>query len=83
MDTIRKTILNKEWWILASVRAMKTFAQATVSMLPVGVCITEVQWWMVLGTALLAAICSMFTSIAGIPELKDATETEADIETTD
>ena len=39
-------------------------------MIPVGVSVEEVGWLAVLGTAALAGICSILTSVAGIPEVK-------------
>ena len=60
----------KKWLKAAGVRAIKTVAQTAVAMIPVGVGITEVGWTAVLGTAALAGLCSLLTSIAGLPELK-------------
>ena len=58
----------KSWFKFAGVRALKTFAQTTVAMLPAAAVITEVNWAAVLGTAALAAVASLCTSLAGIPE---------------
>lgn len=58
------------WFKCALVRALKTFAQSAVAGIPVAVSITEVQWTHVLGTAALAFILSMLTSVAGLPELE-------------
>lgn len=60
----------KDWLRAAGIRALKTVAQTAVSMIPVGVSVEEVGWLAVLGTAALAGICSLLTSIAGIPEVK-------------
>lgn len=60
----------KSWFKAAGVRAIKTVAQTAVSMIPVGVSVEEVGWLAVLGTAALAGICSLLTSVAGIPEVK-------------
>lgn len=59
----------REWWKAAGVRAIKTFAQSLVATIPVGVMVTEVDWRMCLGVAALAAILSLLTSLAGLPEL--------------
>lgn len=59
----------REWAIAAGVRAFKTAAQTAVAMIPVGVGISEVGWVNVLGTAALAALVSILTSIAGVPEV--------------
>lgn len=64
----------KQYWIqwlrAAGIRALKTVAQTAVSMIPIGVSIEEVGWLAVLGTSALAGICSLLTSVAGIPEVK-------------
>ena len=61
----------KKWGIAATVRAVKTAAQTAVALIPAGVCITEVTWPVVAGTALLAGIVSILTSIAGVPEVEE------------
>ena len=58
------------WLSAALVRALKTFAQAAVALIPIGVTISEVSWWAVLGSAALAAVVSILTSIAGLPEVE-------------
>lgn len=53
------------------IRAIKTFCQTLLSMVPVAVMISEVEWFNVLSTALLAAILSVCTSvITGLPEVE-------------
>ena len=52
----------------AGIRALKTFCQTAVAMLPASAMISEVGWGTVFGTAALAAIASLLTSLAGIPE---------------
>lgn len=61
----------KEWFKAAIIRSIKTIAQTAVAMIPVAVTISDVDWLTVGGTALLAGICSMLTSIAGLPEVSD------------
>lgn len=56
------------WFRAMLIRAVKTFAQAAIAMIPVGVTIEQVDWRVVLGTAALAALLSMLTSLAGLPE---------------
>lgn len=58
------------WLKAALIRALKTFAQAAVSMIPAAVTIDAVDWKVVLGTAALAFVVSMLTSIAGLPEVE-------------
>lgn len=60
-----------QWAKAAGVRAAKTFAQAMVAMLPAAATITAVDWQVTVGTAALAGVASLLTSIAGLPEIKD------------
>ena len=57
-----------KWVKAAGIRALKTFCQTAVAMLPASAVITEVGWEAVFGTAALAGVASMLTSLAGIPE---------------
>jgi len=65
---------KKEWIKAAGIRAVRTTAQAAVAMLPVAATITEVNWLMVVGTAALAGITSVLTSLAGLPEVSETEE---------
>lgn len=61
-----------KWLKAAGIRALKTFAQAAVSMLTgdmVGV--LDVDWVAVASVAAMAAIASLLTSVAGLPEVKN------------
>lgn len=59
----------KKWLKAAGIRAVKTAAQTAVALLPAAV--TQVDWKVVAGTAILAGITSLLTSVAGLPELKE------------
>lgn len=61
----------KNWIKCAGIRAVKTMAQTSVAMLPAAASITAVNWKCILGTALLAGIASVLTSLAGLPETKE------------
>ena len=61
----------KLWIKCAGIRAIKTMAQTAVALIPAGVMITEVDWKVVLGTSVLAGVCSVLTSVAGLPEVDD------------
>lgn len=63
--------MNKRWWKAAGIRAIKTICQTAVAMIPVGVTIMEVSWTIVAGTAVLAGVVSMLTSVAGLPEVPE------------
>lgn len=60
----------KLWWKAAIIRAIKTICQTMIAMIPVGVMVTEVNWYTVILTAVLAGIISIITSVAGLPEVK-------------
>ena len=60
-----------KWIKCAGVRAIKTIAQTAVSLITVGVTMSEVDWLVVGSTSLLAGILSILTSIAGLPEVKN------------
>ncbi|MBR4072982.1 MAG: hypothetical protein IKK24_03465 [Clostridia bacterium] len=67
--------MNKQkilkWIKAAGIRALKTSAQTAVAMIPVGISIAEVGWTAVAGTAALAGVTSLLTSLAGLPEIKE------------
>lgn len=62
--------MSKEWIKAALVRSVKTICQTAVSLIPAGIMITEVDWKVVVGTALLAGVASLLTSVAGLPEVE-------------
>lgn len=61
--------MSKKWLRCASIRAIKTIAQTALATIGTSVAIENVNWTMVLSTSALAGILSLFTSIAGLPEL--------------
>lgn len=64
----KKTVYT--WGKAAAIRALKTFAQAALAQIPAAIVITEVNWVVVLGTAATAALLSVLTSVAGLPEVE-------------
>lgn len=67
MDCITKI----EWWKAAGTRAIKTFAQTFVAMCGTGAIFQEIDWVMVASASGLAAVLSVMTSLAGLPEVCD------------
>ena len=67
-------IFTKAWLKAALVRSIKTFAQAALSMLTVGQAFADVNWQSVVSIAGVAAVISILTSLAGLPEVKDEAE---------
>ena len=63
--------MNMKWVKAAAVRAVKTVCQTALAMIPAGVMITAVDWKTVAGTAVLAGVLSLLTSVAGLPEVGD------------
>lgn len=67
----------KEWIKSAGIRAIKTFGQTFLSMVPMGAAfLGAVNWGLALSSAALAAILSIATSLAGLPEVKNNTKKE-------
>lgn len=63
--------MTKKWFKAAGIRALKTFAQTAVATVGTSAIISEVNWVVVASASLLAAILSLLTSVAGLPEVKD------------
>jgi hypothetical protein len=69
-NSVLKVSVDTQKWIkAAAVRAVKTVAQTAVAMIPAAVSIGAVDWKTVIGTAALAGVVSILTSVAGIPEV--------------
>lgn len=66
-----KRVFTREWIHAAGVRAIRTVAQTALAIIPAAVSIAEVDWLTVAGTAALAGILSLLTSVAGLPELPE------------
>ena len=66
--------MSKLWWKAAGIRALKTFAQAVVGSIAVGAALDEIQWKYVFSVAAVAAVLSLLTSVAGLPEVKEEEE---------
>lgn len=72
-EHLRETAAGR-WLLAALVRAVKTAAQTAVALVGTNaVGMTDVDWASVASAAALAAVLSMLTSIAGLPEVEDGT----------
>ncbi|WP_415967911.1 holin [Emergencia timonensis] len=63
--------MTREWFKCAAVRAVKTMAQSALGALGTTAMIQGVDWTIVAGTAALAGVASILTSITGLPECKE------------
>lgn len=65
--------MNKEqirWLKAAGIRAIKTLAQTAIATIGTTALLTDVDWKIVLSASALAAILSILTSVAGLPEVE-------------
>lgn len=64
----------RKWARAAGTRAVKTFAQTMAGSIAVGAAFSEIDWIRALSVSGAAFVLSLFTSLAGLPEV----ETEPD-----
>jgi len=64
-------ITSKAWWAAAGIRALKTLAQTAVAAIGTTALLSEIDWVVVGSASALAAILSLLTSLAGLPELRE------------
>jgi len=70
--------MNINWVKAAGIRAIKTMAQTAAAMIPAAAMIQQVDWVVVVGTAALAGVASVLTSLAGLPEVSEV-KSDADV----
>ena len=63
--------MSMKWWKAAGIRAIKTLAQTAAGMIVVGAGLSEIDWMYVGSVSLMAAILSLLTSVAGLPEVDE------------
>ena len=71
--SIKKEVNMKystKWLRAAGVRALKTMAQTGIATIGTAALLDEVNWVAVCSAALMAAILSLLTSLAGLPEVE-------------
>lgn len=67
----------KQWLKCAAIRAVKTLAQTALATIgTTAAVLSDVNWVMVLSASGMAAVLSILTSIAGLPEAKGADSVE-------
>ena len=63
--------MNKQFWKATGIRAIRTFLQVVLAVWTAGTLITEVDWKMLLLSAVSASIYSVLTSLlTGLPEVE-------------
>lgn len=62
--------MNVNWWKAAGIRAVKTFFQTFAATLGSAAVLESVNWKVVISASAMAAILSLATSLAGLPELE-------------
>ncbi len=79
-----KTLANKEFWVAALIRALRTLCQTAVATIGTAAMLNEVDWIAVTSASTLAAVLSILTSIAtGLPETNETIEKPPEIEPED
>lgn len=68
---MKQRIMSKEWLKAAIIRAVRTFAQTAVATIGTTALMEDINWLVVGSASLLAAILSILTSIAGLPEVDE------------
>ena len=64
-------VLGKKWWKAAGIRALRTFFQTMVASMTIGAALTEINWLNILSVSACAAVYSLCTSLAGLPEVNE------------
>lgn len=74
----RYVLATRSWWAAAGVRALKTFVQAILALVATTAAgVMDVDWVAAASAGALAAIISLLTSLAGLPETTDTAPLEA------
>ena len=63
--------MKRTWIHAASIRAVKTMAQAAIATIGSSVALGEVNWILVASSSALAGVLSILTSLAGLPEVTE------------
>ncbi|WP_110930971.1 holin [Paenibacillus bouchesdurhonensis] len=63
--------MTTKWIKAAGIRAIKTAAQTAIGVIGATTVFSDVEWYVVGGTVLLATITSLLMSLAGLPEVEE------------
>lgn len=64
----KDSVNTRKWMVNAGIRAVKTMAQTAVAVMGTSTVLSAIDWRMVLSSAIVVAIVSILTSVAGLPE---------------
>lgn len=78
VSNMNLAILNPKWWIAAGIRAIKTVAQTLAAGLGCCTFIEQIDIKTTLSMAAMAGLCSMLTSIGGLPEVDCEVQSETE-----
>ena len=62
--------MNAKWWKAAGIRALKTFCQTAAATIGTSAILSEINWVAVGSASVVAALLSLLTSVAGLPEVE-------------
>ena len=63
--------MNAKWWKAAGIRSLKTFCQTAVATIGTSAVLSEINWLTVGSASVVAALLSLLTSVAGLPEVDE------------
>ena len=63
---------NVNWWKATAIRTIKTFAEALLALITVGMGFNEIDWPHALSVSGVAALYAFLTCFAGLPEVTEA-----------
>ena len=61
--------MNMKWWKAAGIRSLKTFCQTAIATIGTSAVLSEINWLTVVSASVVAALLSLLTSVAGLPEV--------------
>ena len=64
----KDSVNTRKRMVNAVIRAVKTKSQTAVAVMGTSTVLSAIDWRMVLSSAIVAAIVSILTSVAGLPE---------------
>ena len=63
--------MSMKWWKAAGIRAIKTFCQTAAATIGTSAVLSEINWVTVISASVVAALLSLLTSVAGLPEVEE------------